>query len=526
MSGGLFQLAGMVGAEPDDNTEDLLKKGVIKEEEALLLQGLLGQAPVDPGDNFREYMGSQGGAKGFFGSALNPLITRSLFNDDFKDYQDARSSYATDKALFDVRKAGATKYAQNSAGDLQLEELAALFPDNPVLQARIEAGQTNAGTFDPFTLSENTLAVSPLDGSVIAQGLDRDNRTAPQKNADALASAAGLDLTKDENDNFVHAADGEAYGQLLSAASRGTVTNFNEDGSQTHVNLISDAMANARQVAEQRRAASQAPATLTQQPPQTGTAGARTPAAATPPGATPAGLSAVQTAINNATAEEIAAAPASVRSADKILANLNRIGGRQLVTDENGNESYRFVANEDANDLYGPGDAFMPDALRSGRESDMLAEVEMLLGSLSIEERDKLKGSGTITDSEQAKLDSSISALSRGSKGEGFLSNVFGGFGQGKISDAKMNEHLNIIYDVMENARDRAAGLTPSNFQTEGASDYTQRKNFTGMSDEAFERELNSGRLKPGNVYKNPDGIEVRYEIVDGQPRFVEVKKQ
>ena len=156
----------------------------------------------------------------------------------------------------------------------------------------------------------------------------------------------------------------------------------------------------------------------------------------------------------------------------------------------------------------------------------MLAEVEMLLGSLSIEERDKLKGSGTITDSEQAKLDSSISALSRGSKGEGFLSTVFGGMGQGKISDEKMNEHLNIIYDVMENARDRAAGLTPQNFQTAGASDYTQRKNFTGMSDEAFERELYSGRLKPGNVYKTPDGTEARYQIIDGNPQFVEVKKQ
>jgi hypothetical protein len=156
----------------------------------------------------------------------------------------------------------------------------------------------------------------------------------------------------------------------------------------------------------------------------------------------------------------------------------------------------------------------------------MLAEIEMLLGSLSIEERDKLKGSGTITDSEQSKLDSSISALFRGSKGEGFLANLFGGFGQGKISDAKMNEHLNIIYDVMENVRDRASGLVPRHNQTEGASDYTQRKNFTGMSSESFDRELFSGRLKPGNVYITPKGEKRRYLLTeDGKPQLVKVKQ-
>jgi hypothetical protein len=184
MSGGLFDLAGMTGAKPGDTAEDLLKKGQIDEEEALLLKGLLGDAPVDPGDDFREYMGSQGGAKGFFGSALNPLITRGLFSDDFNDYRDARANYATDKAIFDARSAGIEQYMKNSAGDAQDNVVAQMLRDGvtgPDLTAAIvEAGGVEKQNLNDVTLAQGGLRID-RNGNPIAYN-PKDNSTTAERN--------------------------------------------------------------------------------------------------------------------------------------------------------------------------------------------------------------------------------------------------------------------------------------------------------------------------------------------------------
>ena len=90
---GIFNLAG-VGEEAEGlSPQQLVSQGLVDPQQGLMLGGLLGlDAPVDPGSNFREYMAQQDGAKGFFGAALNPLLSKMIFSDDY-------DQFASDKAL-------------------------------------------------------------------------------------------------------------------------------------------------------------------------------------------------------------------------------------------------------------------------------------------------------------------------------------------------------------------------------------------------------------------------------------------
>ena len=496
MSGGIFDLLG-IDFEGNGVIDERTKKrrreapgiaaveeGVATPEEGLLINGLLGlTAPVDPGKDFREYMGSQDGAKGFFGSVLNPILSRAIFSDEYDDYKTAKSKYATDQALFDIAVAGQTKRAENSAGDEQLEALAALFPDNPTLQARIEAGLTNANSFDPMTLSPGQIAVSPIDAGLFAQGLPKvepDNRTAPERTAQGLAAAVGLDLSQDENGNYVNKDHAQAYAGLLSAAARGTVTQHNADGSQTHVNHITSALDHARQVAGQGV--------------QTSTGNGANPNAGSSPGGISAGLSTVATEQNKQLAQDVTGAREKVGVADKVLGTLDRLGTRN----QNEDGSYSFQPLQPVNEVYGSVNALYPDALRGEEESDVIAEIELLTNTLSVEERQKLQGQGQITEGEQKMLSNSITALQRK------------GFGEGKISDAKVAEHLNIIYDVMERARERARGMQQAGGQPVREGEYTLRTNFKGMSDDAFDAEI--PYLRPGSTYTLPDGSKLKWD--------------
>jgi hypothetical protein len=471
------------------------------------LAGSLLEAPKHYTTKIKDEKGTFGLLKdAFFGEMKGPLA--AMFA---PEYVEAKQNYATDLKAYAAAEAERQKLG---VMDPQVEAYARILDEIDPVKAAYVRASNSVKEFDgnDYTLSEGQKRMSGFDDSLLAEGNEKDLRTAAMRERDDIGDKMGI-------------TDPRALGSLLGVLTEPTITTQLSDGTTLHSNAITPWL---EQWAAGKVNGQNGATTVPGGDPTVAGGGSSTPGLSSS-GVTPeaAAEATTRAEVNKATAEEIAAAPGSIRSADKILANLNRIGGRQLVPDENGNESYRFVAGEGVEDLYGSVDAFMPDALRlRSAENNKLAEIEMLLGSLSIEERDKLKGSGTITDSEQAKLDSSISALSRGSKGEGFLSNVFGGFGQGKISDEMVNEHLNIIYDVMENARDRAAGLAPSNFQTEGASDYTQRKNFTGMSSESFDRELFSGRLKPGNIYITPTGEKRRYEVTeDGKPLLVKVEQ-
>ena len=172
MSGGIFDLMG-IDFEGNGVIDERTKKrrreapgiaaveeGVATPEEGLLINGLLGlTAPVDPGKDFREYMGSQDGAKGFFGSVLNPILSRAIFGDEYDDYKTAKANYATDQALFDIAVAGRTQEAKNSAGDAQNSVVADLarrgITSGPLWDAAIiEAAGVSPYDANDFTLSQ------------------------------------------------------------------------------------------------------------------------------------------------------------------------------------------------------------------------------------------------------------------------------------------------------------------------------------------------------------------------------------
>jgi hypothetical protein len=74
-----------------------------------------------------------------------------------------------------------------------------------------------------------------------------------------------------------------------------------------------------------------------------------------------------------------------------------------------------FVVGDSTLDLYGGLDKFYPDTLRFGDEAKSNAIINKVLAQLKLSEREKLKGQGQISDSEQKILADSVSVLlSRG----------------------------------------------------------------------------------------------------------------
>jgi hypothetical protein len=474
-------LLGNLGVTDEDylNADKAKVKAAIDSVEADLAADPL-VAPQHYASAIKDEKGTFGLLKdAFFGEMKGPLA--AMFA---PDYVEAKTNYATDLAAY-----GAAEKERLKLGvmDPQVEAFARLYDEIDPRRAAYIRAANSVKEFDgnDYSLSEGQKRMSGFDNSLLAEGNERDLRTAAMRERDDMADKMGI------NDPY-------SQGSLLGVLTEPTITTQLADGTTLHSNAITPWL---EQYTANRlygpggtgNAAGNPEAPANNGIPGVSSGGVTTEGAA---------LAETRKALNARTAQEIADAPEAIRGYDKIISNLDRLGERRQRDDG----SYEFVPNDSTNALYGPVDSFMPDAFRSGDTSDMKAEVDMLLGSLSIEERDKLKGTGTITDSEQNKLDSSISALSRG--GEGF----WGGFGKGKISDGKMAEHINIIYEVMENARARAAGLVAPNFQTDDAADFTQRTSFIGMSDEAFEAEMDSGRLKPGNVYTTPDGAKMRWD--------------
>jgi hypothetical protein len=138
-------------------------------------------APVDPGKDFRSYIANEGGFKGFFGSAVNPILSRAIFNDEYGEYKDAKADYATQKALFDIDVTRRTEEAKLSAVDPEVESLAQMYEDmgNPLKAAQIRAAnKIDAIDENPYTLSQgglrldsnnNVLALNPKDVPLTTQ---------------------------------------------------------------------------------------------------------------------------------------------------------------------------------------------------------------------------------------------------------------------------------------------------------------------------------------------------------------------
>jgi hypothetical protein len=485
-----------IGVTPEEIEEEKRKKrqgllSVAASRDATEEDGDDFEAPVHPGKDFSSYMAGQGGVSGFFGSVLKPKLSKMIFRDDLKDYRSAAASYETDKALFDIEQAERVKRAENSAGDEQDEALADYYRSigRPDLALQIEAGGVSAMDLNSKVVGTGQDLVSPVTNDVQFAGRERDDRTTLERNTEFVGNLLGI------------SDDDAALGELAGIVMDPVQTTEAPDGTVRHDNAFAPFLERVR--AGQQAAAAQSAGVAPGQSPQTG-AGA--------PGISAAGVSSdgaaaatIRAAVNKDAAEEITGARKEVGVWDKVQANLDRLGERK----QNKDGTYTFTPLKGVNEIYGRNGLFglggniFPDALRGEEEGDAAAEIEMLLSTLSVEEREKLAGQGQITEGEQAMLTNSLSALQRK------------GFGEGNISDAKVAEHLEIVYGVMENARARARAMQERSGAPIMPGDETRRTNFKGVSDEVFDAEI--PYLKQGALYTLPDGNEMKW---DGE-RFV-----
>lgn len=99
-----------------------------------------------------------------------------------------------------------------------------------------------------------------------------------------------------------------------------------------------------------------------------------------------------------------------------------------------------LLLNDNFSNAFGKVIRNTPDVLKSQESIDAIANVEQILGLLSLESREKLKGQGTITDSEMTTLEKSATVLA----------NPF-------ISDKLARKELRRVRRIFEDASDRNA---------------------------------------------------------------------
>ena len=368
------------------------------------------------------------------------LIPRPIYNHMYGE----NSEYLGNVADFKMAQELYKQQELLRVMDPQVEELAQRYEaeGNTLMAAKLRA----ANKVDPIDMGDYSLApgTSRFEGgsnSLLNHNPAKpvDNSTANQRDARDLATSVGLDISKDANGNWNNDEHAKAYGGILAASAKGTITTVNADGSETHINDIPSAMARAREIVER---SSQAPTAAS------GTQGGNGVGAT----GTPAALSTVDIAMNKKMAEDTV-------EAEDSLAYWGEVGGvlDTLGTWEKGktDAESRFITSEQTKDIYGPADAYWPDGLRNGGEKDAIAQINRLNSLLSVEARQKLQGQGQITEGEQAMLSSSLSALVRMRDGMSF---------GGGISDELVAKELGRIYRIMEKAQEKAKGfLVPTN---------------------------------------------------------------
>lgn len=87
----------------------------------------------------------------------------------------------------------------------------------------------------------------------------------------------------------------------------------------------------------------------------------------------------------------------------KSVGNQSDVNAALVALDDLADGSYRKI--------YGKADALLPDLLRSQDALDSMALRDQVIGLISLESREKLKGQGTITDSEAKTLEKSATIL-------------------------------------------------------------------------------------------------------------------
>lgn len=255
MSRGLLNL---LGVNPEGNgvmdTRTMLENGDIDPQQATLLSGLLGmEAPIDPGNSFREYMAQQDGAKGFFGSALNPLLSRMLFSDDFDDYQTAKASYGANKtayeSLWDIASANEKHMFELSAVDPQIQELADHYESTgqPLLAKQLLA----ANSIKDMDLNNRTLGTNQnlvsATGDTVAQGFQDPLAGMPAPVKQAVFLQENPELTESVERQAKIIKDVQNAGDVSRATTDGT-NDANTYKEQS--NYYIDAIRNDRVIAD------------------------------------------------------------------------------------------------------------------------------------------------------------------------------------------------------------------------------------------------------------------------------------
>lgn len=83
----------------------------------------------------------------------------------------------------------------------------------------------------------------------------------------------------------------------------------------------------------------------------------------------------------------------------------------QLGKLEDAEQVYNRLRDSDLDIIYGQGEKWYPEFLRSQRGIDLIADRDQLIGMLQLGARGELKGQGPITDSEQKILSSAVTVL-------------------------------------------------------------------------------------------------------------------
>lgn len=112
---------------------------------------------------------------------------------------------------------------------------------------------------------------------------------------------------------------------------------------------------------------------------------------------------------------------------------------------------YNRMRDSDLDIIYGQGEKWYPEFLRSQKGIDLIADRDQLIGMLQLGARGELKGQGPITDSEQKILSNAVSVL-----------------GSANISPARAREALDDAMVILRrNAGQGASTIKKSKYQVE-----------------------------------------------------------
>ena len=188
--------------EGDVTPAELVSSGAATPEAATLLNGLFGQvmkmeAPTDPGKTFNDYLGDQGGFKGFMGDVVGePILNSLFFGKDEDAYDQLKSDYGVNKkrydSLFEIATAGEVQRAKNDAPDAQNTAVYDYMQD--VIAGNVEFNQMhynalvgNAAGYDKVDVNDYTVGQgqqrrSGFDNSVVAHNPKDDPLTTQERN--------------------------------------------------------------------------------------------------------------------------------------------------------------------------------------------------------------------------------------------------------------------------------------------------------------------------------------------------------